>query len=169
MFPHIFVGKTGLEMDSGNGFIKRIKKWIFDFFVFCICFKGRLYVVGCNNFGQLGLGPSTQGSSGPTSINRPVQVIAGGLSAVSIAQVSCGENHTVCLDNRGRVYCFGDNYYGQSGCHLNHYENVHYPMKVEHFKKQYGARIVKVSSGKYHVVALDNRGRVFCWGLGGMV
>jgi len=124
--------------------------------------RGRLYVVGCNDCGQLGL--SAKGSSAAESISRPLQV--GGLSAVSIAQVSCGEKHTVCLDNRGRVYCFGDNYYGQSGCHLNHYENVHFPLKVEHFKKQYAARIVKVSSGKYHCVALDKLGRVFCWGLG---
>eukprot|EP01083_Nonionella_stella_P026629 73346_1 len=120
--------------------------------------RGRLYVCGCNNFGQLGIGNKSDSSC----INRCVRVSIDS----SIAQVSCGENHTVCLDNRGRVYCFGDNYYGQSGVHLNHYENVYYPVRIEHFKKQYAARIVKISSGKYHCVALDKLGRVFCWGLG---
>jgi len=123
--------------------------------------RGRLYVCGCNNFGQLGLGHEVK-----QCVNVPVQVTESGLAAVSIAQVSCGENHTVCLDNRGRVYAFGDNYYGQSGSHVNHYENVYYPLKIEHLKQEYSARIVKVSSGKYHCVALDKLGRVFCWGLG---
>jgi len=139
--------------------------------------RGRLYVCGCNSYGQLGIGSSSSSSSSsdkgdnkskPTQmcVNKPIQVTATNIASVSIAQVSCGENHTICLDNRGRVYCFGDNYYGQSGAHTNHYENVYYPLKIEHFKTTYSARIVKVSSGKYHCVALDKTGRVFCWGLG---
>ena len=127
---------------------------------------GRLYVCGCNSFGQLGIGSSRDSGNKQMCYNKTIQVTSSNLSSVSIAQVSCGENHTICLDNRGKVYCFGDNYYGQSGAHLNHYENVYYPIKIEYFKKQYSARIVKVSSGKYHCCALDKLGRVFCWGLG---
>ena len=132
--------------------------------------RGRLYVCGCNSYGQLGIGSSNDNDKKSKStqmcFNNPIQVTSTNILSVSLAQVSCGENHTICLDNRGRVYCFGDNYYGQSGSHLNHYENVYSPLKVEHFKQEYNARIVKVSSGKYHCVALDKTGRVFCWGLG---
>ena len=131
--------------------------------------RGRLYVCGCNSYGQLGIGCGSNNNNGKSTemcINKPIQITASNIMSASMAQVSCGENHTVCLDNRGRVYCFGDNYYGQSGGHINHYDNVYYPIKVEHFKQNYSARIVKVSSGKYHCVALDKTGRVFCWGLG---
>ena len=66
---------------------------------------GKVYTFGNNFYGQLGRGNTT-------STNTPGTALS--LSAVIVA-VACGANHTVLLDSTGKVYTFGNNFYGELG------------------------------------------------------
>lgn len=71
--------------------------------------------------------------------------------------VSAGLNHSVFLNNDGRVYCWGDNSYGQLG--IGTIENEDSPMLVPNL-----VDIVMVDAGSYHTIALDKSGNVYTWG-----
>ena len=68
--------------------------------------EGSVYCFGQNQFGQLGIGEKTDFLvSVPTLIpNLP-----------KITQISCGYSFTVCVDEEGFIWSFGDNQYGQLG------------------------------------------------------
>lgn len=38
-----------------------------------------------------------------------------GLSGISISHVTCGNSHSLALDEKGQVYSWGDGQYGQLG------------------------------------------------------
>lgn len=70
--------------------------------------QGGLYCWGANDYGQLGLGTtSNQPVTLPAQVTLPMGKQA--------KQVSCGSFHTCALMTDGTVYCFGRNNTGQSG------------------------------------------------------
>ena len=72
----------------------------------CIDNDGVLRTFGCNINGQLGLDNHYNYNTEPTIVkNLP-----------KIAQVSCGQHFTACVDEEGFVWVFGDNKNGQLGC-----------------------------------------------------
>ena len=71
--------------------------------------------------------------------------------------VSAGLYHTVLLREDGRVYCWGDNSYGQLG--IGSTENEEMPTLVPDL-----VNIVMVSAGAYHTIALSEDGTVYAWG-----
>jgi alpha-tubulin suppressor-like RCC1 family protein len=67
---------------------------------------GKVYSCGYNDFGQLGLGDTT---------NRTTPQPISTLNSFTITAIACGRNHTVFLTNDGKVYSCGYNDYGQLG------------------------------------------------------
>lgn len=66
---------------------------------------GNVYSFGSNAFGQLGFSENNVFSFKPHLItNIP-----------KITVVSCGEQSTICIDEQGSMWSFGQNYYGQLG------------------------------------------------------
>jgi hypothetical protein len=76
----------------------------------------------------------------------------------SWAQVECGKNHSVALNNGGEVFTWGDNKEGQLGYDDIEYSN--FPMKVEALKDEI---IVKIRCGADFTVAISTNGVVFTW------
>jgi alpha-tubulin suppressor-like RCC1 family protein len=72
---------------------------------------GDVIVMGDNVDGNLGLGKSKWIVHNPTKI--PWENF--GIPDIKIVQVSCGEHHTVLLDNTGRVWSMGSNRNKQLG------------------------------------------------------
>lgn len=74
-----------------------------------VTMDGALYTWGHGKYGRLGLG-HCRGSAVPTL----VQTFPDGLCPKLVA-VSCGESHTVSMDDQGRVWVFGSTHYGKLG------------------------------------------------------
>ncbi|MCG7488314.1 hypothetical protein MHN79_02320 [Vibrio sp. Of14-4] len=108
---------------------------------------------GENFFGQLGTG-STNPRLHPASV----------FNQEGVLQVETGSNFSCLVNNLGQVKCWGNNYFGQLGIgfppwHLQDTNSYLIPQLVETQN-----RVLKVSSGKVFSCALNENGRVLCWG-----
>jgi hypothetical protein len=114
-----------------------------------------LYTMGVSSAGCLGLGPLLTQSSPPKLVQTLVDL------KVKVLSVSCGRKHTLALTDYG-IYAWGSNAYGQLGLGPFIQESP-YPQIVTalSFKK-----IVEVTAGQYHSLALTSSGQVYTWGWG---
>ena len=109
--------------------------------------------------GNGALGDTTDG----TPVNRasPVSVLTGTSTATSrtplegISQVSTGFNHTCALHSDGKVSCWGQSAYGQTG----HTATQLLPKLVSTLNN-----MIQVEAGEYFSCALQASGGVKCWG-----
>ncbi|CAI5507255.1 unnamed protein product [Closterium sp. Naga37s-1] len=111
---------------------------------------GRLYGWGWGRYGNLGLGDRLDRK-------LPEQVTA--IESERIAQVACGWRHTIVVNGDGRLFTFGWSKYGQLG-HGDFQDHLT-PSPVPAMQDK---RIVQVSGGWRHSVALDADGVVYAWG-----
>ena len=122
---------------------------------------GTVYSFGRNDFGQLGLGDTTQRTT-PTKIDDE--------NATDIIAVSCGDRHTIILKSDGTVYTFGYNNNGQLG--LGNTTERTTPTKIVNL--QYilngttttisATDIIAVSCGSFHTAILKSDGTVYTFG-----
>lgn len=114
--------------------------------------QGSVLVTGQNDVGQLGLGDEVMEKSRLAllqleSNNEVIDICAGGM-------------HTVCLTKDGKIFTFGCNDEGALGRKTDDEENSEYvPGPVELPEK-----VIQISAGDSHTVALLEDGRVFAWG-----
>jgi alpha-tubulin suppressor-like RCC1 family protein len=108
---------------------------------------GKVWVMGGNEFGQLGNGAFEGEALEPTVIN--------GLNA--IIATSTGGNHSVALKKDGTVWTWGLNRTGQLGNGTT--EDSAVPLKVPGLSD-----ITAIAAGGAHVVALKGDGTVWVWG-----
>jgi alpha-tubulin suppressor-like RCC1 family protein len=115
---------------------------------------GKVYCWGFNGFGVLGNGKNDYHYYKP-ELNRY-------LSDKKIIDICCGFNHTVVLTMGGEVYAWGLNDHGQIG-NASNGKNVSQstPLKLNGFNDE---KVVMISSGYNHSMALTESGRVFSWG-----
>jgi alpha-tubulin suppressor-like RCC1 family protein len=66
---------------------------------------------------------------------------------------------TVALDNKGRVYSWGSNNFGQLGIPSIKYINI--PQQIEYLSKE---EIIDISCGDNFAGAITKSGRVYTWG-----
>ena len=78
-----------------------------------------------------------------------------------IKKISCGKNFVIILSDTGLVYSFGKNTKGQLG--LQDYKERNSPTINELLIKD-GERIIDISCGFKHALALGISGKVFSWG-----
>ena len=83
------------------------------------------------------------------------------LSEKNIVQISAGIFHTVALDEGGKVYTWGENYSGQLENETLEYSAICLSDKDNELK---GKRIVDISAGGIHTVAIDEEGKAYTWG-----
>jgi alpha-tubulin suppressor-like RCC1 family protein len=86
------------------------------------------------------------------------------LNKSDIDAISNGSSHSLALDISGKVWSWGDNYYGQLGDGTTIQQNI--PIQVlggaqggTHLEN-----IVSVSAGSFYSLALDSLGNVWAWG-----
>lgn len=78
----------------------------------------------------------------------------------AISSVSAGYGHVLALTQRGELWTWGCNMYGQTGTGpISKEKAVHKPQRVEGIGK-----ITMVSAGYRHSIALDAKGNVWTWG-----
>lgn len=120
---------------------------------------GQVFAWGANPDGRLGTGTTTR-SVAPVSTdmaalgalgNRPVQVAA-------------GDAFTLALGDDGRVAAWGQGASGQLGNNATAVSTR--AVAVHDSGVMAGARIVEVTAGAQHALALADDGRLFAWGRG---
>ena len=108
---------------------------------------GTAYSFGRNKAGQLGLSHNSIYVSLPTPIpNLP-----------KINMVSCGWNFTICVDDEGFIWSFGENKYGQLG--TGNTTNFNVPQKLQNVPP-----VLSVSCGSVHSLMITNDSNLWSWG-----
>ena len=119
--------------------------------------QGRLWAWGLNHVGQLGLGNAI-------SRNTPALVPIAGLSGVtSFDTIIVGGSYTLALDQQGRLWAWGLNESGQLG--LGDTTNRNRPTLVSLTGLSGVSSFGALAVGWQHVLALDQQGRLWAWGL----
>jgi len=117
---------------------------------------GVAYSWGSDIYGQLGR--ATLENNLPLAVD-----VSGVLSGKTIVSVSAGYVISFALDSDGKVYSWGENYFGQLGDNSTIYRRV-VPVAVNVAGVLSGKTIVSISTFWSHCLALDSDGKVYAWG-----
>ena len=112
--------------------------------------SGQVYTLGDGSLGQLGHGNLS---------SCPEPRLLTQLTGKTIAQVVCGQSHSMALSEHGDVFVWGRGFEGQLG--LGVQEVALCPKYLHHFS---GKPVVQLGAGGNHSVALTSLGKVYCWG-----
>ncbi|XP_062964682.1 probable E3 ubiquitin-protein ligase HERC6 isoform X2 [Cynocephalus volans] len=106
---------------------------------------------GDNSWGQLG-------RRGVQRREQPEPIEA--LETLRVDLVSCGKEHSLAVCHSGRVFAWGAGSEGQLG--IGNFKEINFtPQKI---KSLTGIKIIQVSCGHYHSLALSKDSQVFSWG-----
>ena len=83
----------------------------------------KIYCWGRNSFGQLGLGDNKER-------NKPVEFKIDGNSS-PIKQIIYGEEYTFTICENNKIYCCGNNWFGQLGLGDDDHKNKPVEFKIE--------------------------------------
>lgn len=135
-------------------------------FAAVVTVEGRVFTWGDNRAGQLGLGHFSELAETP-------QLVAG-LQHCFIVDLRCGVGHTLCLDDSGVAYSWGQNQAVTGTPVLNRFgeqisfsnRGVHQPQPFPISSKAIGAdaRVVWVASGEFNLGLVTSKGELFLWG-----
>ena len=119
------------------------------------------YCWGSNWFGELGVSTNV-GTINPNSV--PVAVDRTGvLSGKTILSIATGVFHTCVIASDNKIYCWGDNTYGQLGNNSTTQSSA--PVAVSTAGVLSGKTIVSIStSDGIHTCATDSDSKLYCWG-----
>jgi alpha-tubulin suppressor-like RCC1 family protein len=164
-----YIGKSHLGDDINNPIIKISAGRDHSLL---LAANGNVFSFGRNDYGELG---------DNSIINQfiPARVRMGAYTGNKflgdnplnpIVSISAGIYHSIALANNGTVYTFGWNAYGQLGDNTTTNKSV--PVKVlkgaytgtTHLGDNPNSRIVSVSAGLSHSMALDAEGTVYAFG-----
>lgn len=81
----------------------------------------------------------------------------------TIVQVEAGCYHTLILTNMGKVYAWGSNENGQLGFYTNNKKCTPCLIEPKFFNHE---KIIQISTGSFHSMALTQQGNVYSWGIG---
>ena len=127
----------------------------------CYTQGGHVYCSGENGNYQLG-----DGSQVDRTLNSYSYV---GIFGSTFSSVSTGKNHTCALTSSGKLYCWGDNEFGQIGDGVmettTSYTNEGSIADKKTPVKIFNNGISFISLGRYHTCAVTSSGGVKCWGL----
>ncbi len=146
-------GKKIVHVSTGGNFYKGSS--------LALSSEGKVYSWGANDQGQLGNGTATNS-------NLPVEVKTEGtpMAGKKIIQTAIGVTHSMALDSEGKVYSWGENVNGLLG--TGDAIPTLSPVLVRTGgTPMEGKKIVQISAGGAHSMALDSEGNIYAWGWGG--
>ena len=137
-----------LEGDS----VKKVA--IGKMFALFVTVKGKLFSIGDNTYGELGLGFKKRYSSIPVLVSTVEK---------EVLDCAAGARHCVVLDKFGKVYSFGDNSEGQCGVES---ARCYLPEEIP-TKGVFGEENVQIRfiyAGDAHSAIVTSDGDLFMWG-----
>lgn len=122
---------------------------------------GNVWTCGTNHQGQLGYVSVTEKNPNLVCISKMPDNLLNGKKIIS---VSAGNNHSVALDEDGKVYVWGGNNSGQLGNGTT--DTVYKIICLTDYKnsKLYGKRIKEIKAGTYITLVVDSEGKVYTCG-----
>jgi alpha-tubulin suppressor-like RCC1 family protein len=109
----------------------------------------RVHCWGRNHVGQLGLGT-----------NHPTQAQFGAVEGLAgVESLAAGDHHTCAIIKGGKVFCWGDNEFGQVGAGAGSLGYYTSPTEVKGLSD-----VIQISLGRGFSCALNATGKVSCWG-----
>ena len=122
--------------------------------------EGKVYTWGANYNGELGNGTNIEASDEPICIS---DIEGNTLNGKSIEKIQSGYT-MIAIDNEGKVYTWGDNFYGELGNGTN--EDSNKPICISDIEGNAlnGKNIVEMQSDESTIIALDDEGKVYTWG-----
>jgi alpha-tubulin suppressor-like RCC1 family protein len=132
---------------------------------------GEIFTFGHNQEYQCGLpnNDNNYNSSSNENINDPtnISIIYNNLKAT---KVSCGNEHSLVLSDDNNVYAFGNNENGLLGI-PDKSSKLYVPTKInfdifngKDIIEEYNGKIINISCGTLHSLALTEDGKIFSWG-----
>ncbi|XP_073248600.1 regulator of chromosome condensation-like [Porites lutea] len=115
---------------------------------------GYILTLGQGDVGQLGLGEDI--------LERKKPAFVKGLDGLKVVQVECGGMHTVALTSDGKVYTWGCNDEGGLGRVTSSDNGEEFTAGI--VQDMESVKVVMVSAGDSHTMALSDKGTVFGWG-----
>ena len=112
--------------------------------------SGKVWAMGCNSEGQLGVGRGSEWVSGPRAVP--------GLPA-DIVQLAAGASHSMARTGRGEVWVWGSNTEGQLGLGEESEETVYSPTLLP-----LTAGVTHLSCGYYHSALVTDQGKLLTFG-----
>ncbi len=129
--------------------------------------RGKLYMWGRNSFGRIG-NNSTLEQLTPLNITSIVGSPFSTLAASDlITKVALGSEHSAAITSTGKVFTWGNNRVGQLGIGRTSYEQTLPQNITTRFLLSTNEKIVDISLGREHTMALSSSGKLFTWGGGG--
>ena len=127
-----------------------------DYHTLCLLEDGSVYTWGGTLHKKLGQRTGK-------AMNRPGLVQ--GLSEREVVYVGCGDFHSVALTRDGKVYTWGGggNFFNRGQCGHGHVKDILEPSIVPGIANK---RVVQVSCGGYHTLALTHSNELYAWGSG---
>jgi alpha-tubulin suppressor-like RCC1 family protein len=111
---------------------------------------GQVLAWGSNNYGQLGIGTTTN-SSTPVAVSLP--------SGTTVTAIAAGWYHSLAVTSSGQVLAWGNNVYGELGNGTT--TNSTTPVVVS---LPSGTTVTAVAGGSSYGLALTSTGVVLAWG-----
>ncbi len=115
----------------------------------------KVYCWGYNGSGQLGNGNKTNQTT-------PVAVLAGAMPAGAVRSITAGAYHTCAIASDEKVYCWGNNYYGQLGDGNTRTDQTS-PVAVLNGAMPAGA-VKSITDGSNYTCAIASDDKAYCWG-----
>jgi alpha-tubulin suppressor-like RCC1 family protein len=115
--------------------------------------SGQAYCWGSNISGELGNETSSLDFFKPSLVKQP--------SGVQFTFISAGSLNACALDKNAQAYCWGENDYGQLGSGNLTCRDKCKPTLVQQSSNM---KFKKISVGYENVCALDQTGKIYCWG-----
>ena len=78
-----------------------------------------------------------------------------------ISKVSAGSDFMLAIDTEGRIFCWGNNNFGELGL-----PDLKFALTPQLMRTLEHERIYDISCGNSHVAAITNQGDVYTWGFG---
>ena len=142
MTSHLASNPTWVDISAGGGHTCAIDT------------DGRAFCWGNGYLGQVGTGESN-------TFNRPQRVAGGDIVGRRLVDIDTGGRHTCAVDVDHRVYCWGENRFGQLGVGDTR------DRMVPRLVPDSGPRnnpMVEISAGLNHTCGITVGQRLFCWG-----
>ncbi|KAI9556936.1 hypothetical protein GHT06_016730 [Daphnia sinensis] len=114
---------------------------------------GLIYVFGLNNYNQLGL---------PSQDARFQPEVSDGFKGHRWQSISCGQHHTLALDENGQVYSLGRKEYGRLGMGADA-KDLAVPTPIPALQSH---KCVDVTAGESVSLAVTESGMAYSWGMG---
>ena len=123
--------------------------------------NGDLYSWGDNSMGAFGTGAYNPNKS---SIPIKMDIVNTNLSNEKIVKLAASERGVMALTESGKIFVWGENWDKYIGT-LSDDKHIYLPTEIYTAESEMnGEKIIDISAGRFHYLALSETGKLFTWG-----